>query len=56
MSSGKRYTEKFKIGEVKQVTEQGHSVAEVSERLRTTTHSLYTWIKRYSKHSTHDKP
>ncbi len=49
MSSGKRYTGEFKIGEVKQVTERGYSVAEVSECLGTTTHSLYTWIKRYGE-------
>ena len=37
--SSKRYTEEFKIEAVKQVTERGHSVAEVTERLGTTTHS-----------------
>ncbi len=35
------------IEAVKQVTEKGHSVAEVAARLGTTTHSLYAWIKRY---------
>ncbi|ENU16073.1 putative HTH-type transcriptional regulator, transposon related ORF [Acinetobacter lwoffii] len=45
--SSKRYPEEFKIEAVKQVTEKGHSVAEVAARLGTTTHSLYTWIKRY---------
>ena len=48
MSSSKRYPEEFKIEAVKQVTEKGHSVAEVAARLGTTTHSLYAWIKRYS--------
>ena len=47
MSSSKRYPEECKIGAVKQVTEEGHSVAEVAARLGTTTHSLYAWIKRY---------
>ena len=47
MSSSKRYPEEFKIEAVKQVTEKGHSVAEVAARLGTTTHSLYVWIKRY---------
>jgi len=42
--SSKRYPEEFKIEAVKQVTEKGHSVAEVAARLGTTTHSLYTWI------------
>ncbi|MEQ1278721.1 IS3 family transposase [Acinetobacter soli] len=45
--SSKRYPEEFKIEAVKQVTEKGYSVAEVATRLGTTTHSLYTWIKRY---------
>jgi len=49
MSSGKRYNEEFKIEAVKQVTERGYSVAEVAERLGTTTHSLYAWLKRYGK-------
>ncbi|MEX5742517.1 transposase, partial [Acinetobacter baumannii] len=45
--SSKRYPEEFKIEAVKQITEKGHSVAEVAARLGTTTHSLYAWIKRY---------
>nr|WP_244516279.1 IS3 family transposase [Acinetobacter kyonggiensis] len=47
MSSSKRYPEEFKIEAVKQVTEKGHSVAEVATHLGTTMHSLYAWIKRY---------
>jgi len=47
--SGKRYTEEFKEEAVKQVTERGYSVVEVAERLGTTTHSLYDWIKKYGK-------
>jgi len=39
--SGKRYTDEFKIEAVKQVTERGHSVADVAQRLSITTHSLY---------------
>jgi len=49
--SSKRYTEEFKIEAVKQVTERGYSVAEVAERLGTTTHSLYSWLKRYGQKS-----
>lgn len=45
--SNKRYPEEFKIEAVKQETVVGHSVADVAERLGTTTHSLYAWIKRY---------
>ncbi len=49
MNSGKRYTDEFKIKAVKQVTERGYSVADVAERLGTTTHSLYAWLKRYGE-------
>ena len=49
--SRKRYPEEFKIEAVKQVTEKGHSVASVANRIGTTTHSLYAWIKRYGSGS-----
>lgn len=51
MNSGKRYTEEFKIEAIKQITERGYSVADVAERLGTTTHSLYAWLKRYGEAS-----
>ena len=47
--SGKRYTEEFKIGAVKQVVDRGHSVSSVASRLGVTTKSLYEWINRYGK-------
>lgn len=43
-----RFTEEFKKDAIKQVTERGHSVADVSRRLGVSTHSLYAWMKRYS--------
>ena len=46
--SSKRFTEEFRIEAVKQVTERGHSVKDVSERLGVSTWSLYNWIKEYS--------
>ncbi|BEI22381.1 hypothetical protein KKIDH5335_07130 [Vibrio fluvialis] len=49
--SHKRYPEQFKIEAVIQVTVAGHSVADVAQRLGTTTHSLYAWIKRYGPDS-----
>jgi transposase len=49
--SRKRYPEEFKIEAVKQVTEKGRSVADVADRLGTTTHSLYAWIKTYGPES-----
>ena len=46
-----RFTEEFKIQAVKQVTDQGYSVASVSERLGVTSSSLYNWIKAYGPDS-----
>jgi transposase len=43
--SNQRYTKEFKIEAVKQVTERGHRVAEVAQRLGVSQHSLYQWIK-----------
>lgn len=45
--SSKRYPEEFKIEAVRQITDRGHSVAEVASRLGVTTHSLYAWLKKY---------
>lgn len=50
--SGKRYTDEFKIEAVRQVTERGHRVVEVAERLGITTHNLYSWIKRFGSPKT----
>lgn len=51
--SAKRFPEEFKIQAVKQVTEKGHSVASVAERLDISTNSLYIWLKRYGSNSEH---
>lgn len=45
--SGKRYSEKFKIEAVKQVTERNYPVNQIASRLGITTKSLYEWLKRY---------
>ena len=47
--SSKRYAEEFKIEAVKQITERGYSVHSVARRLGVTTHSLYTWRKKYGE-------
>lgn len=47
--TSKRYPEEFKVEAVKQVTEQGHPVAEVANRLGVSAHSLYQWTKRYGR-------
>lgn len=49
--AGERYTEEFKIAAVKQVTEEGHSIAEVAKRLGITTKSLYSWRDRYGENA-----
>ena len=41
-----RFTEDFKIDAIKQITEREHGIADVSQRLGVSTHSLYAWIKR----------
>ena len=43
--SKQRYPEEFKTEAVKQITERGYKVADVSARLGVSQHSLYQWIK-----------
>lgn len=45
--SGKRYTEEFKKETVKHILEEGYTVSSVSQRLGVSTHSLYSWLKKY---------
>ena len=53
--SKQRYPEEFKTEAVKQITERGHKVADVSARLGVSQHwaspsfphSLYQWIKAH---------
>ncbi|WP_116923937.1 IS3 family transposase [Pseudomonas sp. URIL14HWK12:I10] len=47
--SRQRYPEEFKIEAVKQVTDKRKPVADVAQRLGMSVHSLYAWIKLYSK-------
>jgi transposase len=42
--SSQRYTPEFKDEAVRQVLERGYSVAQVSERLGMSAHSLYKWV------------
>lgn len=42
-----RYTQEFKMGAVAQITDRGHSVKSVSNRLGVSTKSLYDWMKLY---------
>lgn len=43
--SSQRFSPKFKDEAVRQIIERGYSVAEVSERLGVSSHSLYKWVK-----------
>lgn len=43
--SSPRFTPEFKEEAVRQIVERGYSVAEVSERLGVSAHSLYKWVK-----------
>ncbi|EOV0290981.1 IS3 family transposase [Salmonella enterica] len=40
-----RFTPEFKEEAVRQITERGYSIAEVSERLGVSAHSLYKWLR-----------
>lgn len=42
------YPEELKIEAVKQITERGHRVADVSARISVSQHGLYKWIKAYA--------
>ena len=48
MTTKQPYPEEFKIEAVKQITERGHRVADVSARIGVSQHSLYKWIKAYA--------
>lgn len=40
-----RFTPEFKEEAIRQITERGYSVAEVSDRLGVSAHSLYKWLR-----------
>jgi len=42
--SSQRYSPEFKDEAVRQIVERGYSVAEVSDRLGVSSHSLYKWV------------
>lgn len=48
MTNKQPYPEEFKIEAVKQITERGQRVADVSARIGVSQHSLYKWIKVYA--------
>lgn len=42
------FSEDFKRDAVRQITERGYPVAEVSQRLGVSQHSLYEWKKKFA--------
>ncbi len=46
------FTEEFKRDAVRQITERGYPVAEVSQRLGVSQHSLYEWKKKFAVSNT----
>ena len=46
--SKSNFSEEFKLDAVRQITERGYPVAEVSQRLGVSQHSLYEWKKKFS--------
>ena len=45
------YTDEFKAEAIKQITERGHRVLDVSKRLGVSDKSLYVWLKRSQQRS-----
>lgn len=45
------FTDEFKRDAVAQITERGHPVAEMSQRLGVSAHSLYAWKRKLAKAS-----
>jgi transposase len=52
MMGNARFSGEFKCDAVRQMTERGYPVAEVSQRLGVSQHSLYEWHKKFSKSAT----
>ena len=46
--SKSNFSEEFKRDAVRQITERGYPVAEVSQRLGVSQHSLYEWKKKFA--------
>lgn len=42
------FSDEFKRDAVRQITERGYPVSELSQRLGVSAHSLYAWRKKYA--------
>ena len=49
------FSEEFKRDAVAQITERGYPVAELSQRLGVSHHSLYAWKKKFSHSPSDDR-
>jgi transposase len=49
------FSDDFKRDAVRQITERGYPVREVSERLGVSAHSLYQWKKQFARAPDHGK-
>ncbi|MBA3563419.1 MAG: transposase [Gammaproteobacteria bacterium] len=50
-----RYTPEFKEEAVRQIVDRGYSVADVSDRLGVSAHSLYEWAKAVKPDKTEEQ-
>lgn len=50
------FSDEFKRDAVAQITERGYPVAEASQRLGVSTHSLYAWKRQFAKIVSGDVP
>ena len=51
-----RYTPEFKAEAIKQITERGHGVLDVSKRLGVSDKSIYLWLKQSRVQAAHNAP
>ena len=48
------FSDEFKRDAVRQITERGYRITEVSQRLGVSQHSLYAWKRKFSKAGSDD--
>ena len=53
--SNQRFSPEFRDEAVRQIVDRGYSVAEVSERLGVSAHSLYKWVKAVKPDKTEEQ-
>jgi len=53
--SNQRFSPEFKDEAVRQIVDRGYSVAEASERLGVSAHSLYKWVKAVKRDKTDEQ-